>query len=146
MTKYQNIDWRNKSNWGCNARSSPQSDLTYDGITLDPLEVMFVKVKGFLLQRNITYSLKAAQYDLWLENETSRNVSLLLSNKYASNEFSYKAPRILVAKARGSSCFDAEFYRQRNRDLMDMVNSDTTAWQHYTFYGQFERRPHRYAN
>lgn len=47
-------------------RSSPQSDLTYDGVTLDPLEVMFVKVKDFLLQRNVTYALKAAQYDSWL--------------------------------------------------------------------------------
>ncbi|GLI58416.1 hypothetical protein VaNZ11_000118 [Volvox africanus] len=144
MTKYQNIDWRNKLNWGCNSRSSPQSDLTYDGITLDPLEVMFVKVKDFLLQRNITYALKAAQYDLWLKNEPSRNVSLLLSNKYADDELSHKAPRILVTKARGSSCFDVEFYRQRNGDLTGAVNPDTAAWQHYTFYGQFERRPHRF--
>ncbi|GLC37809.1 hypothetical protein PLESTM_000650400 [Pleodorina starrii] len=143
MTKYQGIDWRNKSNWGCNARSTPQSELTYDGITLDPLEVMFVKVKEFLLQRNVSYALKAAQYDTWLEQGPS-NLSTVVSNKYASDEFSYKAPRILVAKARGSSCFDADFYRRRNPDLTD-ISSEASAWRHYTFYGQFERRPRRFT-
>ncbi len=46
-------------------RSGPQSDLLYDGISLDPHEVMFVKVKEVLLERNSTTALKAAKLDTW---------------------------------------------------------------------------------
>lgn len=46
-------------------RSSPQSDLTYDGISLDPYEVMFVKVKDAMLYRNVSFALKAAKLQEW---------------------------------------------------------------------------------
>ncbi|PNH12741.1 LIM domain and RING finger protein [Tetrabaena socialis] len=141
MAKYQGVDWRNKTNWGCNGRSSPQSELTYDGVSLDPHEVMFVKVKEALLQRNISYALKAARYDVWQERGPS-DMAVVTANAYGLDEFSYKASRILVMKARGEGCFDADFYRAGNTDLRG-ITSDAAAWKHYTFYGQFERRPYR---
>ncbi|GFR43780.1 hypothetical protein Agub_g4894 [Astrephomene gubernaculifera] len=143
MTKYQGLDWRDKANWDCNARYSPQSELTYDGISLDPLEVMFVKVKQLLLQRNVTYALKAARYDTWQEHGPS-DPSALLANAYAEDEFSFKAPRILTAKARGPGCFDTAFYRAHNPDQAG-IKTDAELWKHYTFFGQFERRPHRFT-
>ena len=44
------MDWRDQANWDCNARFSVQGENFYDGITLDPLEVMFVKVTGAELE------------------------------------------------------------------------------------------------
>ena len=44
MLRYQGIDWRQKENWNCNERFSPYAEHHYDGLSLDPLEVVFVKV------------------------------------------------------------------------------------------------------
>jgi hypothetical protein len=38
--RYQGVDWRNKSNWGCNGGKSPSGLNYYDGIDLDPYEVL----------------------------------------------------------------------------------------------------------
>lgn len=67
-----------------------------------------------------------------------------MNNSYADDEFSFKAPRILVAKARGVQCFDTDHYRAANPDLA-ALSTTAAAWTHFTFYGQFERRPHRYG-
>lgn len=64
------------------------------------------------------------------------------ANVYAEDEFNFKAPRILVTKARGHTCFDVHFYRTHNPELTS-VNTVASAWKHFTFFGQFERRPYR---
>ena len=46
MLRYQGIDWREKENWNCNERFSPYAEHHYDGLSLDPLEVVFVKVRS----------------------------------------------------------------------------------------------------
>ena len=46
MLRYQGIDWRQKENWNCNERFSPYAEHHYDGLSLDPLEVVFVKVRA----------------------------------------------------------------------------------------------------
>ncbi len=68
----------------------------------------------------------------------------IVNNSYAEDEFSFKAPRILVAKARGVQCFDTDHYRAANPDVATL-STTAAAWTHFTFYGQFERRPHRYG-
>ncbi len=50
-------------------RFSPQGENYVDGITLDPLEVMFVKVKSFTLMNGISSSLKAVKYEKWQSRE-----------------------------------------------------------------------------
>jgi hypothetical protein len=47
-------------------RSSPaNTGLLYDGISLDPLEVMFVKVKSFLLECRVPFAVQATRYQQW---------------------------------------------------------------------------------
>lgn len=41
----------------------------YDGITINPFEVMFVKVKEVLLERGWMYATHARQYDSWLTQQ-----------------------------------------------------------------------------
>ena len=43
LKAYQNIDWRNESNWQCNGLKYPSRHGTYFGSDINPLEVMFHK-------------------------------------------------------------------------------------------------------
>jgi hypothetical protein len=44
---------------------SPAFEFSSDGTSLDPLEVMFVKVKSYMLDSELTFSKKAAKYQQW---------------------------------------------------------------------------------
>jgi len=39
MLRYQGVDWRDDAHWNCNAKLDPQQESTYDGTSLNPLEV-----------------------------------------------------------------------------------------------------------
>ena len=44
--RYQgSIDWRDPFEWDCNGNESPYKELHNDGISLDPLETLFVKAR-----------------------------------------------------------------------------------------------------
>jgi hypothetical protein len=49
---------------------------------------------------------------------------------------------------RGKDCFDADYFIQRNQDLVKNMQSNLTtslAWRFFVYYGQFEDRPFRYT-
>lgn len=50
-------------------RLNPYAVDAYDGINLNPLEVVFVKVKGFLLQADWTAPRMSQTYDRWLSHQ-----------------------------------------------------------------------------
>lgn len=50
-------------------RVNPYGEYYYDGITIDPFEVMFVKVKDLLLERRWSYALQASKYDAWMAEQ-----------------------------------------------------------------------------
>jgi hypothetical protein len=50
---------------------TPTFEFSNDGLSVDPLEVMFVKVKGAMLANRITYSSKAAKLESWQEQVCS---------------------------------------------------------------------------
>jgi hypothetical protein len=50
------------------ARLNPYAEYAYDGLALNPLEVMFVKVKGFQVQGQWASAHLAATYQRWLES------------------------------------------------------------------------------
>jgi len=45
LLAYQEMDWTNRSNWGCNDNQHPSRSNTYFGVTQHPLETVFVKVE-----------------------------------------------------------------------------------------------------
>ena len=55
------MDWRDKSNWHCNQRLNPYGELSNDGVSLNPYEVMFVKVKAHQLDLGARHSNKPLQ-------------------------------------------------------------------------------------
>ena len=50
-------------------RLNPYAEHTYDGVPLNPLEVIFVKVKDFQLEGNWLSTHLAATYGRWLEEQ-----------------------------------------------------------------------------
>ena len=44
LCRYQGVNWQDKAQWHCNSDESPYKESHYDGINVDPLEVLFVKV------------------------------------------------------------------------------------------------------
>jgi hypothetical protein len=54
-------------------RYGPTGEYYNDGISLDPLEVMFVKVKSHMLDNHVSVSKKAVRYEQW-QREQVRGV------------------------------------------------------------------------
>lgn len=50
---------------------NPYGEYYYDGITLNPFEVMFVKTKEVLLANEWTYAILAEKYDSWIQAQAS---------------------------------------------------------------------------
>ena len=48
-------------------------------------------------------------------------------------------------RARGPACWDAKYYLETYKDVVDTGFNISTAWEHYVQYGQFEDRLERYA-
>lgn len=65
--RYQGVDWRHKSSWDCNRHWDPANlgDFGYDGLSVDPMEVMFVRVNTPLLEQQIPMAMKAVKYSIW---------------------------------------------------------------------------------
>ncbi|KAK9840867.1 hypothetical protein WJX84_002000 [Apatococcus fuscideae] len=93
MRRYQGVDWQDESNWECNARMSPYGERFYDGVSLEAMEVLFVK--------------------------GSTDIS---SNEYKNITDELKMPKILTRMAQGDACFDYTFYRKENKDLPPFDN------------------------
>ena len=55
-------------------RVNPYGENYYDGISLNPFEVMFVKVKGVLLQNDWSYARVAKKYDEWMTMQARRRL------------------------------------------------------------------------
>ncbi|DBB06321.1 TPA: hypothetical protein ACH3X1_011892 [Trebouxia sp. C0004] len=144
MMRYQGVDWRDKANWKCNAGFSPYAENHYDGLSIEPLEAVFVKVKSYLLDLQWTGPSKAVKFDQW---QTARDAGqtgeqVVSSNDWAVNSDVYRLPKMLSLQAIGPSCFDGDFYLQKNRDLHEIPQDLLFA--HFIYNGQFEGRTFRY--
>lgn len=43
MYKYKNVNWLDQRHWNCNSNAHPSRHGTYDGVSMNPLEVVFIK-------------------------------------------------------------------------------------------------------
>ena len=144
MLRYQGVEWRDKANWKCNAGFSPYAENHYDGLSIEPLEAVFVKVKSYLLDLQWTGPSKAVKFDQW---QTARdngqiNDGLLSTNDWAANPDVYRLPKMLSLQAVGGTCFDEGFYLRKNPDLHDIPHDLLFA--HFIYNGQFEGRTFHY--
>ncbi|EIE18080.1 hypothetical protein COCSUDRAFT_31853 [Coccomyxa subellipsoidea C-169] len=139
MNKYTGVDWRNETNWDCNAGQNPYDDFAYDGLMINPLEVLFVKIKSYQLESNWITSKMAITYERW-HRDQGHHASMNL-HEFDKGKFSYFLSKGIAMSMRGSDCFDLAYYQRANTD-MPTVNA---TWQHFISYGQFEGRPFRFT-
>ncbi|CAL8467738.1 g7276 [Coccomyxa elongata] len=142
MLKYQDVDWTNTTNWNCNAGLNPYAEFSYDGLVLNPLEVIFVKVKGFQVQGGWLSAQSAMTYDRWLSSEVAEGAANV--NVYATKRMSFRLGRAITMQLRGTSCFDYNLYRTKSRDLPATL-TDEQIWDHFVHDGQFEGRAFRFT-
>lgn len=147
MLRYAGIDWHQHHNWGCNARLAPDGEFAYDGVQLDPYEVLFVSMNKLRLQQRHPAAIAAEKYRAWLHpTNTSHSV---VGNQYLDETPRFKLPKILEKLTQGSQCFDFDFYLDQNDDVRKSVQQDGSTlqdvWEFFVYYGQFEPREFRFT-
>ena len=138
MLRYQGVNWRDTSHWQCNGGLNPYAEWMYDGINLSPFEVIFVKVKDYLLQANWTAATAASRYSHWVSDHDD-DIRL---NEYTKKKKYLREVKVLGMRARGDTCFDYDFYRERNPDLPAWGMKQL--WEHFVKNGQHEGRQFRF--
>ena len=134
MRRYANVDWRDRANWGCNSKLNPYMKHAYDGTTLEAHEVMFVKMKSYLLDRGIPYVEHARAATRWA-SETGG----VASNAFVTDARRHRASNFLKGQARGLRCFDCRHYKAENIDLPRSWTC-LQAFNHFLWSGELEGR------
>lgn len=140
MLRYQGVDFREESKWNCNQRISPLYEHMYDGININPLEVMFTKVQHWMLITQHPSAVAATKYYSWSRAGTGRNATDI-----NSNQFVHKAGILMKDwQSRGMQCFDAHTYvSAAPMELAGIVDEDA-AWAHFLNFGYREGRAHKF--
>lgn len=129
MLRYKNVDWRDTTTWNCNGNMAPMVPQGNNGSSIDPLEVVFVKVKEKQLgwessKRALAYS------DMLHDIESCIHCRASIGESVQS----------LSAKLNFlKEAFDASFYQHQSRDLLHMDKDQL--WDHFVENGLNEQRP-----
>ena len=135
MLRYRGIDWHDKSYWQCNGGVSPLNEYSLDGTTVNPLDVMYVKVKDLLIGNDISSALLAVKYDQWSHSQTPSSI-------VRNDVEKMRSKLIQKALVGGPECFDSVFYFEANTDVASS-NLQFTAFEHFIYFGQFEGRQYK---
>lgn len=140
VLRYAGVDWRDDSFAKCNAGKSPLKERSLDGMSVHPLEVMFVRVESHLLALEWSSATSAVAIDRWMHQK--RDSVAVTSNAYDELLPELKRERSMAMALRGAGCFDVAYYKEINADLPKM--DDRQLWEHFVIEGQFEARPFRF--
>eukprot|EP01023_Acetabularia_acetabulum_P067271 TRINITY_DN9240_c0_g1_i4.p1 TRINITY_DN9240_c0_g1~~TRINITY_DN9240_c0_g1_i4.p1 ORF type:complete len:416 (-),score=42.65 TRINITY_DN9240_c0_g1_i4:643-1866(-) len=143
MMRYQNVDWRDPDQWYCNQQINPTGLFSYDGISIHPLEALFVKVKDKFAFNRWSNLHMAFKYDDWMQQSGNYKRQAISTNEWTDDPAAVKVPLILALERRGSECFDVDFYRTVNWDLPDWT--DDMFFTHFSQAGQFEGRKYKFT-
>jgi hypothetical protein len=91
----------------------------YDGISLDPLETIFVPTHARLaqLERRSGHALKAHKYLSWYNADKSNTTWLAMNEQRGPSSGNSILPQMLMTHVQGVHCFDHLKYLARNPDL-----------------------------
>ena len=65
QSRYQGVNWLDEATWNCNDGQNPFNWGVSDIYSLQPMELMFVKVKRSSVSNGYPSVLEALQYDAW---------------------------------------------------------------------------------
>ncbi|CAL5224080.1 g6706 [Coccomyxa viridis] len=133
MLRYQGIDWRNPINWSCNNKENPYADSLYDGVSVSPLEVVFVKYKQYLLDAGWSNAQEAAAYSRWMDEKDVPGTTN--SNRMTLDKLSQRLARVVTMLLRGQECFDTKYYLKANPHYRRESSSEL--WADFVRRGQF---------
>lgn len=154
MLRYQKVDWRLLHNSSttelqCNAVLNPLQPYFYDGTDIDPMEVMFVKVKDSFLKAGWNSAVRAAHISSWIYEESlphSDRLIAISSNAWLDSKMQGEIDKATML---GHKCFDWKFYVESNlHDLAYILEEEDparTAWEQFLEMGIFEGRPHQWT-
>ncbi|KAI8114536.1 hypothetical protein M9434_002658 [Picochlorum sp. BPE23] len=155
MSRYQGIDWQGSrellNEFGCNGDLNPLQPGFYDGTDIDPMEVMFVKVKKAFLESEWPSAVRAERLSLWKDEATSDNITEHILMASQNLWLDTKVDRMLAdAHRRNMSCFDWEYYLDANKqdlsEIWDEEDPEAEAWDQFIHMGIYEGRPHRWRD
>lgn len=162
MLRYQGVDWRDPAvtRHACNGELNPLQPGFNDGINVEPLEVMFIKVKAAMRAAgnwpHVTTTVKYAEWLTIQAGDAARRAagaggtSAAVLESVAGNEWPAKTAPALLAEAqrRGQACFDHKFYISSGYDLAfmwDQPDPAGIAWDQFLTMGLYEGRPYRFT-
>lgn len=155
MARYQGIDWLSTRHlvdiYGCNGDLNPLQPGFYDGTDVDPMEVMFIKVKSAFLDTRWPSATKAEKLSIWKMETITGNETEQIILASANDWLETRVKKIEKdAKKRGMSCFDWEYYLQANKQdpLVDDDEQDLegAAWEQFLEMGIYEGRPYKWRD
>ena len=103
-----------------------------------------VSPKGHAAFQSSNSCLPVAPAEVSKPPQDAQGHSDIVSNLWKTNPLPLKAPRIAYMRARGSQCFDVEYYRSHNKDLTH-ISDALQLWEHFVTLGEFEGRPFRFT-
>jgi len=155
MARYQGMDWQGNrqeiDRLGCNGDLNPIQPGFYDGTDVDPMEVMFVKVKSAFLEAVPPWpsAARARQLALWKEE---RGDPMFAANNEAVPRLEALSERYQRERASKLRCFDWKFYLWANRQdplvdesIVDERERAAAAYEQFATMGVYEGRPHRWT-
>lgn len=147
MSRYQGIDWKNTDTWQCNQRVPPDLENHYDGISLNPYEVVFVPVKSAYADARWSFVEQADRYEKWLDMHLRQGEAVreVHNNAWITKHWTYKRDKLVTMNSRGPECFDFEYYVKSNPELVRMKGDDMALWEHFLLLGQFQAKNYRFT-
>lgn len=153
MSRYQGVDWKNTETWQCNQRVPPDLEHHYDGVSLNPYEVVFVPVKGPYAEARWGFVEQADRYEKWMDmrlrlgstDEYRSTMNSIERNAWITKHWTYKRDKLVTMNSRGPECFDFDYYVQRNPELKRMQGDDMALWEHFLLLGQFQAKNSRFT-
>lgn len=136
--RYDGVDWSDPAAAKCNQRVNPTGHDFFDGLTLMPSDMLFVKYKAGLLAARHPAAVTAQKLSAWADARLLDGVADVAYNGFVEDLATHKVPRVAAFLARGASCFDAAAYRAEYQDLAAL--SDGDLFLHAAHNGQFEHR------
>ncbi len=100
-------------------RIDPVGASTYDGISIDPLETVFVPTHARLVQleHRIGHAMKAQKYLTWYYSDKHNTTWLSMNEHSGPSPNRHILAQILITHVEGLHCFNHVKYLQGNPDL-----------------------------
>ena len=100
QSRYQGVNWLDEATWNCNDGQNPFNWGAADYYSLQPMELMFVKVKHWPLTSGYPSMRQAVQYDAWSAAAAKVRLSTMHASAVRSHSISSMCARLRLLHVR----------------------------------------------